>query len=107
MYGDIVRETYCNFNGNVTQSVRKVTDVSNANNFYPIPVTPELLQKNGFKTTDNIYFKLQNLELEKIDIKHYRISINDGQDSIGHPFSAVHELQHILGIYGKPKDIKL
>lgn len=68
----------------------------------PIPLTPEILEKNGFKFTDPWYeFGDFGVIFNKDGI---RISIT-GKLSIY--INYVHQLQHALRLYGIEKEVEL
>lgn len=74
--------------------------------FQPIPITPDILEKNGFEFDGEKYYELEELEFVKVD-SGYSLSINWDEYRFGKDFKCVHELQHIMEIYGIENEIKL
>ena len=77
----------------------------------PIPLTPEILEKNGWKTTDRyryncggVWFDIINRGAEDFDIE---VSAYDGGFAYVATIYNVHELQHALRLCGIKKEIEL
>ena len=74
---------------------------------YPIPLTPEILEKNGFyrreiPTRDEIgHYYHRTTDPCSIFV---RMSFGDGRD-FGNEIQYVHELQHLLKLCGIDKEI--
>lgn len=88
----------------------KVTNVSGAkdiNSITPIPLTPEILEKNGFiKYTDFYMWKEESSEpvhLDNYNEDGWRLRINC--DNIPCECKYVHQLQHALRLCGIDKAI--
>jgi hypothetical protein len=99
--------------------------VYNENTFEPIPLTPEILEKNGFETEDDVHFSIQGqssmLELLLVelpfdgyyfDIVRTEKTINKCNQRcyIDRYFASidyVHQLQHALRLCGIEKTIEL
>ena len=97
----------------------------NGSNVEPIPLTPEILEKNGFETEDNAHFSIQGqdniLELLLVespfdsytfDIVRTERTVNKCNQRcyIDRYFASidyVHQLQHALKLCGINKDILL
>ena len=81
----------------------------------PIPITPEILEKNGFRKddeTDQWYFKSEN----RLDLGLLAVGIDDGcgvglcvmrNGAITYYCKYVHELQHYLRLIGGAEEIIL
>ena len=81
----------------------------------PIPLTPEILEKNGFtkdKEIDQWYFKSD----DRLDMGLLAVGIDDGcgigfcvirNGAITYYCKYVHELQHYLRLIGGAKEIEL
>ena len=85
----------------------------NADNVEPIPLTPEILEKNGFKQIGE-KFICGEIDDDLIEIipsinNTYRItvSVTDLMISCSIWCSHVHQLQHVLRLYGIEKTIEL
>ena len=98
-----------------------VTETSNIEVIEPIPLTPEILEKNGFENIrDNEVFLLKKLSvnvylgiyLDKDSINIY-LQNNDTESWPGYEYydlfiiKYVHELQHALRLYNIDKEIVL
>jgi hypothetical protein len=75
----------------------------------PIPITPEILEKNGFKYMTDLWYT-QTKEMKPIQIVFKEtnvitLSINCTPVPINLKY--VHQLQHALRLYGIKKDILL
>ena len=77
----------------------------------PIPLTPEILEKNGWKTTDryrynrgNVWFDIINRGAEDFDIE---VSAYDEGFAYVATIYNVHELQHALRLCGIEKEVEL
>jgi len=77
----------------------------------PIHLTPEILEKNGWKTTDryrynrgNVWFDIINRGAEDFDIE---VSAYDGGFAYVATIYNVHELQHALRLFGIKKEVEL
>ena len=123
MIGDwvIEKDRVCRVSFNTTiEEVRKedcATSASSSTRYYdiePITLTPEILEKNGFHAYSDVsqewfigVFKDGNKYLEltysKGDIDW---TINGDEYCIA-PIKYVHELQHLLKLYGIKKEIVL
>ena len=75
----------------------------------PVPLTPEILEKNGFKFMTNLwYLKIKEGKPIQIAFKNNNVitlSINATPIPIDLKF--VHQLQHALRLYGIEKEIEL
>ena len=85
----------------------------NADNVEPIPLTPEILEKNGFKQIGE-KFICGEIDDDLIEIipsinNTYRItvSVTDLMISCSIWCNHVHQLQHVLRLYGIEKTIEL
>ena len=79
--------------------------------FDPVPLTPEILEKNGWKTIDRyrynrggVWFDIINRGVEDFDIE---VSAYDGGFAYVATIYNVHELQHALRLCGIKKEILL
>lgn len=77
--------------------------------YTPIPLTPEILEKNGFKYMTDLWY-IQTKELKPIQIVFKEtnvitLSINCTPVPIN--LKHVHQLQHALRLYGIEKEIVL
>lgn len=97
---------------------------ANCNLLFPIPITVEILEKNGFTggeyvsyTGDVWYLKQEEFVELGLTVSH-NTAILWGKKKLGYPYSSgnnflisnihsVHELQHALKICGSEKEIKL
>lgn len=80
---------------------------------YPIPITSEILRKNGFDKkrlsgydchfSYVLYYESMNFELTALNDCEFSFIINNVAKKIEY----VHELQHVLKICGINKEIKL
>lgn len=68
--------------------------IHNSDNFYPIPITPEILRACGFL---KVFYGWDNKLLELSD--DYRPLINEGEYSIGNRLEYVHRLQNFHFIF--------
>lgn len=91
--------------------------------FEPIPITPEILEKNGFKCVDNIYpypvFRIDDTENyfaitiafpkgNKTKRKHPFVEIDSRDVFVEHIIvNSIHELQHALKLCKIKKEITL
>ena len=115
MIGDYIRVIY-------TQKIIKVREIKQSciytndngyeyNEIEPIPLTPEILEKNGFvhyDLTDFWMWKKESFEpvhLDKYDKDGWRLRINC--DNIPCECKYVHQLQHALRLCGIEKEIEL
>lgn len=75
--------------------------------FEPIPLTPEILEKNGFKFEYGAAWNLYRFSVPWFVLykKEYGLMLNIGQIEI--PISFVHRLQHALRLCGIEKEIEL
>lgn len=83
----------------------------------PIPLTPEILEKNGFETKDNIEYVWKNIaepfysiiryfkSVQKVEVTFSEDGIRENQVRIKCQY--VHELQHALKLCGINKEIVL
>ena len=84
----------------------------------PIPLTPDILEKNGFKRKDDgitlvykdgfeicVYFYQVHIEGEIYN--DILISIAFAEKDMCMPIEYVHELQHALRLFGVEKEIEL
>ena len=72
----------------------------------PIPLTPEILEKNGFKN-EGYFGKLDIEDFHVLcDTKNVAIFHNEHTD-VDIPIMYVHELQHALRLCGIEKEIEL
>lgn len=76
----------------------------------PIPLTPEILEKNGFKSYNNSSYQLRGVgvyiswrNVGRLNISFGCAPITDAHINVKY----VHELQHALKLCGIKKDIKL
>ena len=76
------------------------------NEIEPIPLTPEILEKNGWV---NEHFGAQRQEwwLDKTKFPIVRYSVNDTLHHNGIVLKFVHQLQHVLKDWGIDKEIDL
>lgn len=94
----------------------EIQDDIDINEISPIPITPEILEKNGFTTTDKRYYicKLCNtrVDVERL-AEHYEIAtfgiLSQGGliTKMICPITNIHQLQHALRLVGIDKDITL
>lgn len=118
MVGDWVRINYRNKVVQVTEIVDKAigtTAISplSEDEFEPILLTPEILEKNGFTKELRLYYWVQEKDGETtagvyywVDEKYVNIAgYEDDGVTISCPY--VHILQHALKICGIDKNIKL
>lgn len=76
--------------------------------FTPIPITAEILEKNGFERlleSDLFYHSESGLEVAFED-GEWMHTINLHEYTI-HTISGVHHIQHLLRLYGCEKEINL
>ena len=82
--------------------------ISDISDYNPIPLTPEILEKNGFELlTDTWYFKPKErkpIHIRFVD-EHIVVSINCSIIPMG--LKHVHQLQHALRLCGISKEIVL
>lgn len=84
---------------------------SNIELIEPIPLTPEILEKNGFEKVQSIYFlkslnkRYPYLLFIEYNIVNNCLFINDGL--IPMPILYVHQLQHVLRLCGIEKEVEL
>lgn len=85
----------------------------------PIPLTPDILEKNGFERKDDgirlvyredgfvirVYFL--TLVLEGEVFKDIHMSMDFAEKDMRMPIEYVHELQHALRLFGVEKEIEL
>lgn len=77
----------------------------------PVPITREILEKNGFRKVQHLYCLLSENKVypEKFFIEYnpnnYCLFINDGM--MPAPIVYVHQLQHVLRLCGIEKEIDL
>lgn len=72
----------------------------------PIPITPEILEQNGFVKNLGIYYHSEVLfELERVRDTWHR-TVNAGEYDI-YEIKYVHQLQHALRLEGANKEIRL
>ena len=108
-YDDVVAEiTEESFNEyGVCEEIRDVPSV----NCSPIPLTPEILEKNGWERDIDKEWKYNNSHIfphycYQWEKRNVRIEMYAGLEGftisliIGRRFYAVHELQHALRLYG-------
>lgn len=87
-------------------------------NIDPIPLTPEILEKNGWSkrhdsSSCDIYFKGKgafHVELEQCIYNKqegFRFVVGDGTYLFGNKIKHVHKLQHILWALGKDANLKI
>lgn len=77
-------------------------------NFEPIPLTPEILEKNGFEKLlddDGIHYRFVLIEGHTKFALKYARSVFQWLNPID--FKYVHELQHALKLCGIEKEIEL
>ena len=77
-------------------------------NLHPIPITAEILEKNGFERLlerDLFYHSEAGLEVAFED-GEWMHTINLHEYTI-HTISGVHHIQHLLRLYGCEKEINL
>lgn len=87
-----------------------------ANAIEPIPLTQEILEKNGFATRDERYYTFNadeaRVDIEKMEdgyeIATFRVLPTGGIiTKMICPISSVHQLQHALRLAGNEKEIEL
>jgi hypothetical protein len=76
----------------------------------PIPLTPEILEKNGFVKDEE--FICHSLECDEADFVEYTIGMNrlyvkSGKCDIALTIKYVHQLQHALRLAGVEKEIEV
>lgn len=76
----------------------------------PIPLTPEILEKNGFVKDEE--FICHSLECDEADFVEYTIGMNrlyvkSGRCDIALTIKYVHQLQHALRLAGVEEEIKV
>lgn len=83
-----------------------IKDSFNTEILHPIPLTPEILEKNGWV---NEHFGTQRQEwwLDKTKFPIVRYSVNDTLHHNGIVLKFVHQLQHALKLCGIDKEIEL
>ena len=90
--------------------------ISNVSKLEPIPLTPEILEKNGFKSNYNEEFTIDDKYSIYMSILNPQYTatprvttgdIEDGDGGIYFNLSYVHELQHCLKLCGIEKEIVL
>lgn len=106
MVGDWVLDTY-------TNKPMKIESINGGNprfgqDLEPIPLTPEILEKNGFKDM-GFFGKLEIGPWRLICDSSNLAVLHEGREEeyINIPISYVHELQHALRLCGIDLDIKL
>ena len=75
----------------------------------PIPITPEILEKNGFKYMTDLWYT-QTKEMKPIQIvfkKTSVITLSINCTPVPINLKYVHQLQHALRLYGIEKEIVL
>lgn len=94
--------------GYANVKVTNVSGVKDINSLIPIPLTPEILEKNGFEFLIDTWY-LQTEERKPIHIRFMdgfiAISINCNIIPMGLKY--VHQLQHALRLCGIDKTIEL
>lgn len=82
--------------------------------YYPIPITPEILEKNGFVKVENTQasaimysFKDTLFRIKVYDFSQVTIDSYYTGGSCDVFISSVHELQHALRLCGISKEIEL
>lgn len=88
-----------------------------ANGIKPIPITHEILEKNGFKMfihNCSCYYDWSNSDSDDVTLKRYpcgyfelHITDNENLRNIRFPIDYVHELQHALKLCKIDKEIEL
>ena len=91
------------FNGLQPRNIRRINP-ENIEEYEPIPLTPDILEKNGFVKAWNTYrHSLKKwLVLYK---KEFGLSLHIGEAEFRLDY--VHELQHIMRLCGIDKEITL
>lgn len=84
------------------------------NEIEPIPITPEILEKNGFKNDGHAsYFynhDFYDLEIREWSDGNWLVVLEDCEFNLPHSqvfVSHVHQLQHALRLFGTDKEIEL
>ena len=96
---DVLRGIYINGYGVENRSVFSPNDIE------PIPLTPEILEKNGWETEN--FGRRQEWWLDKTKFPIVRYSANDALQHNGIVLKYVHQLQHALKLFGIDKEITL
>lgn len=87
-------------------------DVGNvlAEGAFPIPITPEILEKNGFE----VYDDAARLELDRPhslwlfkEKEGWDLHLPSGEQHINLRIEHIHQLQHVLRLAGVEKEIEL
>lgn len=138
MIGDWVNHTYRNYiSGEIVSTnfrvaqIRKYTtedasyhlyaerqNMGDVENISPIPLTPEILEKNGFKKVKNsfggCYYSIADdyydLTIEEYSDSNWYVEYNDTEVPLPTSRNSVcyvHELQHTLKLFGIKMDIVL
>lgn len=85
--------------------IRSTFDIDSAVLYEPIPLTPEILEKNGWVCE---YFgRRQEWWLDKTKFPIVRYSANDILHHNEIVLKFVHQLQHALRLFGIDKEIEL
>ena len=100
-------EVYCE------ESITSIED----KDIHPIPITSEILEKNGFKEdvhNCSIFYDWSNLDGDDVTLRRYpcgyfelHITDNENLRNVRFPIDYVHELQHALRLCGIDKEIEL
>ena len=116
MIGDWVNETYEAVDGNMYEQEKQVGihDFNDAKNFEPIPITPEILEKNGFEydeegrvLTDNLVFWINDFRYIEYNPFNKAFLILGVSSTFDGTCIYVHELQHALRLCKIDKEVKL
>ena len=98
----------CNFSYQVDHLRAGVLGTITPCNLHPIPITAEMLERNGFERLlerDLFYHSESGLEVAFED-GEWMHTINLHEYTI-HTISGVHHIQHLLRLYGCEKEINL
>lgn len=109
---DVVKGIYINDYGVECNSIFSCNDIE------PIPLTPEILEKNGFVKINTIYNGLSYQYFDKDKRNKVIVSFHEGDDItnieidsqlcwLNSDFSFLHQLQHALKLCGVKKEIEL
>lgn len=97
-----------------TQYITISHSVVSGQDFEPIPITPEILEKNGFTTDDDDIYRWTNAREDIVRLytdDNYTWFIDLCSDICGHidylEINSVHELQHALRLCKIDKEIVL
>lgn len=94
---------------NRTKKIYSTFDLDVALLYEPIPLTPEILEKNGFIKENNRCWVLSDKHTGDQIIALFEVAKGFAMPTSGLAigFQEVHKLQHLLKLYGIDKEIEL